>query len=432
MSTFFLAIICELESFYLPLHGQIKQPIFWESIIMTLSVIIVNYNVKHYVSQCIDSALWALHGIDGEIFVVDNHSSDGSVKHLRKRFPEVKVMASNHNLGFSRANNIALKQARGKYVLLLNPDTIVKENTFRDCVRFMEEHEDCGALGVCQRNVDGSRANESRRGLPTPMTSFYKMIGLTARFPHHPSFARYYMGHLPWNEVGEIDCISGAFFFARKEAVEKAGYMNEDYFMYGEDIDLSYCVKKLGYKNYFLPTDIIHYKGESTHKTSFRYVHVFYQAMIIFMSKHMRGVSLLLKYPLMFAVYFKAFIALIGILSKKTKKMLGFTSAENRIKQKYLFVVKEENLEDCKQLALDNAFDADFITVNNAADEGAKIDHQQYVGDNDLLTVVYDRSAFFFSQIIDRFTEGEQGNVQMGILHPSRRVLVTREECYEY
>lgn len=396
---------------------------------MILSIVIVNYNVRNYIAQCIESALHALAGIDGEVLVVDNHSHDGSVEYLQKQFPQVQVMASNHNLGFSRANNIALRQAQGKYVLLLNPDTLVTSDTFRRCIEFMNEHPDCGALGVCQRNTDGTRAKESRRGFPTPMTSFYKMVGLASRFPTHPKFARYYMGNLPWDKPCEIDCLSGAFFFARREAIEKAGYMDEDYFMYGEDLDLSYCIKKAGYKNYFLPVDIVHYKGESTHRSSFRYVHVFYQAMIIFMSKHMGGISAIVRYPIMLAVYVKAFLALINIMTTQTREKLGFKISDTKGRQKYVFVATADHLKKCRQAAVNNALDAIYICTESS---NIDIDHQAYAQGNTITNIVYDASVFSYDNIIDRFASKPVNGIHIGVMHPLRRVIVTPDDCFNF
>ncbi|MCI7688112.1 MAG: glycosyltransferase, partial [Prevotella sp.] len=165
-----------------------------------LSIVIVSYNVKYYVAQCITSVLRSQGGVDADITVVDNHSQDGTVEFLRKRFPSVKVVASNHNLGFARANNIAIKATTGEYVLLLNPDTIVGEDVLSECISFMGSHPHCGGLGLRMLNVNGEVAMESRRGLPTPMTSFYKMTGLCSRFPKSRRFGRYYLGFLPWDE----------------------------------------------------------------------------------------------------------------------------------------------------------------------------------------------------------------------------------------
>ena len=218
---------------------------------MKLSVIIVSYNVKYYIDQCLRSVLKAIDMVDVErkgnqveIIVVDNHSTDGSVKYLEKRYPKnlypmLKIVSSVHNLGFARANNIAIRQSKGAYVLLLNPDTIVGEHVLEECLGFMDAHSDAGALGVRMIGANGQVAMESRRGLPSPMVAFYKMMGFCARWPKSKVFGRYYMGYLPWNEPAQIDVVSGAFCMLRRQAIEKVGLLDEDFFMYGEDIDLS-------------------------------------------------------------------------------------------------------------------------------------------------------------------------------------------------
>ena len=253
---------------------------------LKLSVIIVSYNVKFYLEQCLQSVMRALQGMEAEVIVIDNHSRDGSIEYLSERFPSVVFMSNSHNLGFAKANNKAIRQSQGEYVLLLNPDTIVGEEVLQACVDFMDTHPQAGGVGVRMQKIEGSDALESRRGVPTPITSFYKMVGFTKHFPHHRRFAKYYMGHLSWDEPAQIEIVSGAFCFLRRTALQEIGLLDEDFFMYGEDIDLSYRLLKAGWQNWYLPLRILHYKGESTQKSSFRYVHVFYEAMLIFVRKH--------------------------------------------------------------------------------------------------------------------------------------------------
>ena len=275
---------------------------------MKLSVVIVSYNVRSYLEQCLQSVQRALEGIEGEVFVVDNHSSDDSVEVVRRDYAWVKLMENQENLGFARANNLAIRQAQGEYVLLLNPDTIVEEGTLRNVLAFMEAHPKAGGAGVMMRNEDGSLAPESRRALPTPWVSCLKMIGFDKR---------YYMSHLPWEEPGRIEVISGAFCFLRRKALDEVGLLDEDFFMYGEDIDLSYRLLKGGWENWYLPYAITHYKGRSTQKTDYRYVHIFYQAMLIFLRKHYGHLSVFYTIPIKLAIYFRAAIALTDILRKK-------------------------------------------------------------------------------------------------------------------
>ena len=275
---------------------------------MKLSVTIVSYNVRRYLDQCLESVGKALKGVESEVFVVDNASSDDTMTVLPPKYPEVKFVANDENLGFARANNVAIRQSQGEYVLLLNPDTTVAEHTLREAVAFMDAHPQAGGAGVMMHNEDGTRAPESRRGIPTPWVSALKMLGFTKR---------YYMSHLPWDEPCRIEVISGAFFLLRRSAIDKVGMLDEDFFMYGEDIDLSYRLLKGGYENWYLPLPIVHYKGKSTRKTDYRYVHVFYQAMLIFFKKHYSHLSIFYTLPVKVAIYFRAFIALVDLLHQK-------------------------------------------------------------------------------------------------------------------
>lgn len=257
---------------------------------MKLSVVIVNYNVKYFLEQCLITVGRAIKNIDAEVFVVDNASADGSVEMVRQKFDWVKLIANADNGGFSKANNQAIQQAAGEYVLLLNPDTVVAEDTFEKCISFMDARPNAGALGVHMVDGKGNFLPESKRGLPTPSVAFYKTFGFSALMPKSKTFGKYHLGFLPENETNEVDILSGAYMFMRKKVLDEVGLLDETFFMYGEDIDLSYRIVKAGYKNYYYAdTTIIHYKGESTKKGSLNYVKVFYNAMIIFARKHFSG-----------------------------------------------------------------------------------------------------------------------------------------------
>ena len=256
---------------------------------MKLSVIIVNYNVCYFLEQALLSVRRAVEklGQPVEVFVVDNNSADGSVAMVRARFPEVILMANHDNPGFSKGNNQALRRAIGQYQLLLNPDTVVEEDTFRACCEFMDAHPTCGGLGVKMLDGQGHFLPESKRALPTPAVAFYKMFGLARLMPKSRTFGRYHLGFLDKDETHRVEVLSGAFMLLRKVALDEVGLLDEDYFMYGEDIDLSYRLTRGGWLNYYFPgTRIIHYKGESTKRTSVNYVFVFYRAMVIFARKH--------------------------------------------------------------------------------------------------------------------------------------------------
>ena len=275
---------------------------------MKLSVIIVNYNVRPYLTACLDSVQRALKGIESEVFVVDNHSDDDSVEVITRNYTWVHLINNRENLGFSKANNIAILQAQGDYILLLNPDTVVAEETLKGVIDFMDQHPKAGGAGVRMHNADGTLAPESRRAIPTPFVAARKMLGFTKR---------YYMSYLSWDAPAQIEVVSGAFMLLRHKAIYEVGMLDEDFFMYGEDIDLSYRLLQGGWQNWYLPYDIVHYKGQSTSKSDFRYVHVFYQAMLIFFHKHYSHLSFFFSLPVKVAIYFRASLALVDIVRKK-------------------------------------------------------------------------------------------------------------------
>jgi len=281
---------------------------------MKLSVIIVNYNVKHFLEQCLHSLRKASTDLSMETFVVDNSSVDGSKKMVEEKFPDVNLIPNKENIGFSKANNQAISQAAGEYILLLNPDTIVEQNTLRDIVDFMDNHPEAGGLGVKMVDGKGNFLPESKRGLPTPEVAFYKIFGLSRLFPHSKRFSRYHLGHLDENETHEVEVLAGACMLLRKSVLNEVGVLDETFFMYGEDIDLSYRILKAGYKNYYFPkARIIHYKGESTKKGSLNYVFVFYQAMVIFARKHFsKKKASVFSFFINMAVYFRAFLAILS------------------------------------------------------------------------------------------------------------------------
>ena len=280
-----------------------------------LSVVIVSYNVCYFLEQALLSvrAAAARLGAPVEVFVVDNHSQDDSVGMVRARFPEVILIENQDNPGFAKANNQALRQATGQYRLLLNPDTLVAEDALRTCCEFMDAHPRGGGLGVRMLDGQGRFLPESKRGLPTPAVAFYKISGLAGLFPRSRTFGRYHLGFLSEDEAHEVDVLSGAFMLLRAEALAQVGLLDEDYFMYGEDIDLSYRLLRGGWQNWYFPgARILHYKGESTRRTSVNYVLVFYRAMVIFARKHFapgraRAFSLLLNA----AIWARAGLALL-------------------------------------------------------------------------------------------------------------------------
>ena len=391
---------------------------------MKLSVVIVSYNVRHYVSQCLRSVCRAIDGSNTEVFVVDNHSTDDTVAYLRDHFPWVNVVDSPHNLGFARANNIAIRQSHGDYVLLLNPDTIVGEDVFRRCVEFMDQHPKAGGLGVKMLKTDGQAAMESRRGLPTPMTAFYKVTGLCHLFPQSRWYGRYYMGWLSWDEPAQIEVVSGAFCLLRRAALDQVGLLDEDFFMYGEDIDLSCRLLKGGWQNWYLPVSILHYKGESTQKTSFRYVHVFYDAMLIFFRKHYGHLSLLVSLPVKAAIYAKAFVAFMQMLVERARRSLGFVTMKVSNEAIYIFCGDEQMLDMCRQMTNKYGLKAEqYVKSSDFSTLALPYSHSSAF----LTYIVFDVYSFNYQDMFHNF-QSLKGQVSIGTFDTQIGTLVTAED----
>lgn len=280
---------------------------------MDLSVIIVSFNVSEYLKQCLISVRKAAEFVDCEIFVIDNNSADNSCEMVKKEFPEVNLIINTINSGFSSANNQAINKAKGRFVLLLNPDTIIESDSFSRCIDFMNSHADAGALGVKMVDGDGIYLPESKRAFPDPLTAFFKTFGLSSVFPRSPFFNRYYLTGINADETAPTEAISGAFMFIRMEAMLKTGNPDEDFFMYGEDIDLSLRIKKAGYNNYYFPeVCIVHFKGRSTSRDHYTDIRHFYNAMRIYTMKRQREkftLFILLVFP---AIYIREAIALVN------------------------------------------------------------------------------------------------------------------------
>ena len=264
---------------------------------MDLSVVIVNYRVKYLLEQTLRSVEQAMQGLSGEVIVVDNLSGDDSIAFSRERHGQVTYIENQENVGFARANNQAIMQARGEYTLILNPDTIITPRCLQEGIKWMGSHPKCGAIGARMMDGNGVFLPESKRAFPTPWVSFCKIFGLSKLFPRSRWFAKYHLRYLSDTEPQSIDILSGAYMLCRTSVLQQLGGFDEDFFMYGEDIDLSYRIVKAGYENWFLPTPMVHYKGESTHKDSMRYVRVFYDAMLIFYRKHFPRFNLIF-YPI--------------------------------------------------------------------------------------------------------------------------------------
>ena len=285
---------------------------------MKLSVVIVNYNVKEELTFCLSSVQQALQDIEGEVFVVDNHSADGSCDVIKTLFPWVTLIENAENLGFARANNIAIKKSCGEYVLLLNPDTVVEQDTFSKMLAFMDEHDNCGGLGVKMLDAQGTFLPESKRGIPTPWVAFCKLFGLYKLFPKSEKCNRYYLSNIPQDEVAEVEILAGACMLLRKSVLDEVGLLDETYFLYGEDVDISYRILQAGYKNYYFPeTSIIHLKGASTRKLELKSIREFYRSMEIFCERHFTQYNKLFLLFVKFGINVRMAFAMLGLFVRK-------------------------------------------------------------------------------------------------------------------
>ncbi len=264
---------------------------------MDLTVIIVNYNVKYFLEQCLCSLRQAIGSLKVEVIVVDNNSTDGSVAYLSEKFSFARFIINNGNEGFAKANNQALELSNGRYILFLNPDTIIPEDCFTQCISFIQSKTDAGAMGIRMIDGSGTFLKESKRGFPSPWVSFCKMSGLTSMFPNSRIFATYYLGNLSSQQNQKVEALSGAFMLIKKDVLRVTGGFDERFFMYAEDIDLSYRINKAGFENYyFSESTIIHFKGESTTKDA-NYLRLFYKAMGQFVQKHYSGLFVKIWVP---------------------------------------------------------------------------------------------------------------------------------------
>ena len=281
---------------------------------MELSIVIVNYNSKFLIEQCLGSVKKAITAIDAEVIVVDNNSTDGSNDHLQDKFIGIKFIFNNDNVGFAKACNQGFKISSGKYILFLNPDTILSETCLADCISFFETHSDAGAVGVRMLDNNGNFLKESKRGIPSASASFYKLFGLTAIFPGSKAFAKYYQAHLHEKENNPVEVLSGAFMMIRKDVFEKARGFDENFFMYGEDIDLSLRIDELGYRNYYLgKISVTHLKGGST-TYNYKYVKDFYGAMNLFVKKRYGNKPAWYILFLQAGIGFRKMLAMVALL----------------------------------------------------------------------------------------------------------------------
>lgn len=329
---------------------------------LKLSVVIVNYKVKYFLEQCLYALRGAVSGLDAEIFVVDNASGDDSVAYLRPLFPEVVFIENADNPGFARANNQAIRRARGEYILLLNPDTVVGEENLRTLCYFLDEHPEAGGVGVKMLDGHGRFLAESKRAFPTPWVSFCKLFGLSKLFPRSRRFARYSLPFLDADKEHEVDVLAGAYMLLRHEALDKVGLFDEAFFMYGEDIDLSYRIVLGGYKNYYLPERILHYKGESTKRGDMKYIRAFYGAMLIFYKKYYPRSGWLVSGVIRLAV---GLTAGLSIVPRKTAAAGKPRGGRRRI----LVLCSESRFDAIRSVCAERMPEAEFVNHWNLDEE---------------------------------------------------------------
>lgn len=391
---------------------------------MQISVIIVSYNVKHYLTQCLHALIASMKDIEGEIFVVDNASNDGSVAFLKEQFPNAvypffHLIANTDNRGFGQANNQAALRAKGKYILYLNPDTIVTERTLKDCLTFAEQKEDFGALGVKMLADDGKFALESRRGIPTPWRALCKILGITSLFPHSKSFGGYYQTYQSKEIPQAIEIISGAFMLVKKE--HPLTLFDDDFFMYGEDIDLSYRLLKAQKQNYYLPTPIVHYKGESTHRSNYRYVHVFYQAIHVFYQKHFASSLRVLNFPIKVTIIVQAICSLLKLYLREFLKYLS----PNASYQRETFLYLGKNREDIEQMAFTHGLRIDIAPQLELSKLLSVFNHNlakyKYV--------IFDLACYPYSEILN-YLENNERKYFLATYHPATKTLITGKKVY--
>lgn len=317
---------------------------------MKLSIVIVNYNVKFFLEQCLCSVKHAIELIDAEVLVIDNCSTDNSINYLQNKFEWVKFIPNKTNEGFAKANNSALKQCSGDYILFLNPDTILPEDILKNCINFFEQNNNTGAIGVRMIDGSGNFLPESKRAFPNAMVSFFKLCGFADVFPKSKIFNKYALGFLPEKETHEVDVLCGAFFMAKRNILEQLGGFDEAFFMYGEDIDLSYRIQKSGYRICYLGSEtIIHFKGESARKGNLNYVRIFYQAMSVFVKKHYTGSNArLMNMFLQIGIYVRAGISLVASPFRRNRKKIPVNATDLPV----LLIGSSESVNEAETIIL--------------------------------------------------------------------------------
>ena len=370
---------------------------------MDLTVVIVNYRVRYFLEQTLRSVMEAVQGLTAEVIVIDNASGDGSLEFVRERLPECVYVENRENVGFARANNIGIRMARGEYTLILNPDTIICKRVIDDCLEWMRTHERCSAIGAHMVDGNGVFLPESKRAFTTPWVSFCKIFGLSALFPRSRWFAKYHLRYLSEDEPHQVDVLSGAFMFCRTSLLQQVDGLDEDFFMYGEDIDLSYRLVLAGGENWYVPTTMIHYKGESTKKDSMRYVRVFYDAMLIFYRKHFPHMSWVLYPVIKLGVFVRAGMAMVKRLVLRPLRSLK----------------KNNTNDDGKPWVIlsDNTVAVSLATGRNH--------YKTHIPADGPCHVMIDDSAFTYEQIIDTISRESRAGREFHIYSSRNGIVIS-------
>lgn len=388
---------------------------------MKLSIVIVSYNVKYFLEQCLRSVERAATGIDTEIIVVDNASDDGSGEYIPERFPNIKWIACKENGGFSHGNNVGFSHATGRYLLMLNPDTIVTREALHRSIEFMDTHPEAGAVGVKMTNKDGTFAMESRRGIVTPWVSLCKATGLCRRYPQSRLFGHYYMSYLDKEQINPIEMVSGACMFLRKEILDKIGFLDEDFFMYWEDSDLSYRILRSGYKNYYLPYPIFHYKGESSIKSKLRYRYWLYSSLQIFFKKHFPLYHILSYIPL------KIVVALLKLRIHYTNPLIHGKNWEKWEEPPKRFIVlgSDRAIEQIKSILAANGQTEQHLYIR-ADEQTLPQGHLSTDNTSDTYNyVLYDSESYSYDRMISLLQQTPGNTLRLATYSTSTKVLIT-------
>lgn len=395
---------------------------------MKLSIVIVNYNVKYFLEQCLRSVERAVKDIATEVIVVDNASADGSGEYLKPLFTWVTWIDCKENGGFSHGNNIGFSHATGEYILMLNPDTIVTKEAMHRCVEFMDTHDEAGAVGVKMINKDGTFAMESRRGIVTPWVSLCKATGLCRRYPDSKLFGHYYMSYLDKEKTNAIEMVSGAFMMLRKSTLDKIGILDEQFFMYWEDSDLSYRILKAGYKNYYLPVPILHYKGESSVKSKLRYRYWLYYSLQIFFKKHFPIYNILSYIPL------KLVVAFLKFRIHHANPLIHGKNWENRwteIPKRYIVVGSKQAHDEIKQIFAINGIEDNNMYIC-ANEQDCPDGHLTFDNSNNTYNhVLYDCESYSYDTIIRLLQKTPCNNLYIATYSTVTKKLITDSTIYE-